>query len=217
MTTQTLKESTIPFTGFYESTHSYHVNEHLEQYFQDFEGSGELLEGAEDVMWNAIDYSKGYDIYAREYASNFIAFINEEYGLNLKTAVFDNMERPKEYNFTTDRLFIKLSLEDTQQLFNAVDKDDLKATIKARFTSYDGFISFYSNDIEEWLAKPLEDWDCNEIGTLFEALIGDDHDEHLNLWLVEYYQTQNEMESCISEEGWQFINSAYEAYEAKQA
>lgn len=48
--------------------------------------------------------------------------------------------------------------------------------IKKRFTSYDGFISFYSNRIEDWLDKPLTEWDHNELGTLLYALWDSDDD-----------------------------------------
>jgi hypothetical protein len=40
--------------------------------------------------------------------------------------------------------------------------------IKERHTSRDGFISFYSNNFDDWV-KPLSKYDHNELGTLLTA------------------------------------------------
>ncbi len=45
----------------------------------------------------------------------------------------------------------------------------LAQVIKERFTSRDGFLSGYRNELDSWLAKPLRDWDHNELGTLLIA------------------------------------------------
>ena len=50
-------------------------------------------------------------------------------------------------------------------------KDNLELYIKERFASYNGFISFYSNDINEWLVKPFPEWDLNELSSLFCAYV----------------------------------------------
>lgn len=42
----------------------------------------------------------------------------------------------------------------------------LAKVLMDRHTSYDGFHSFYTNDLSEWLDKPLEDWDHNELHSL---------------------------------------------------
>ncbi|WP_218012891.1 hypothetical protein, partial [Streptococcus salivarius] len=38
---------------------------------------------------------------------------------------------------------------------------------------YDGFISHYDNALDSWLAKPLQEWDHNEIETLLVAMTGE--------------------------------------------
>jgi hypothetical protein len=84
------------------------------------------------------------------------------------------MTRPREYNFATDRIFGFVSLATVQKLF-AISKADGHATlirlISERFTSRDGFASYYDNTIERWLAKPLRGWDHNEYGALLLAAI----------------------------------------------
>lgn len=84
-------------------------------------------------------------------------------------ARFESMESPREYNFTTDSVFADIPLKSLRAIFKRSADDgheSLSRIIRARFTSRSGFISFYSNDVADWLAKPLRDWDHNELGTL---------------------------------------------------
>ncbi|MDP3066217.1 MAG: hypothetical protein Q8N08_05695 [Methanobacteriaceae archaeon] len=92
---------------------------------------------------------------------------------------------PKYYNFETDKAYFKVIVDDEDyksfiaQIFDQYF-DELTKMIIDRHTSYDGFISFYSNDIEDWkLAQ--EDLDYNELHTIFSMLldIGGDREEYL--------------------------------------
>ena len=56
-----------------------------------------------------------------------------------------------------------------RDLLAKIDKDVFRSTIKERFTSRDGFISFYPNRVEDW--PDLEEWDHNHVGTLLEAYV----------------------------------------------
>ena len=63
---------------------------------------------------------------------------------------------PKEYNFTNDTIEADIEI-DPKDLLDAVDRHlpEFDQYIKDNFTSYDGFISFVSNDHIDWL-KDLE-------------------------------------------------------------
>lgn len=90
---------------------------------------------------------------------------------------FSALASPKHYNFETDRLFAWIPMAYLYLLMRESRRDEhrrLKARIKRDFTSCPGFHSFYSNDPDFWLAKPLSDWDHNEACTLIEAIL-DDH------------------------------------------
>ena len=82
---------------------------------------------------------------------------------------------PKYYNFETDRSFMTVCFN-TLKFNQFIDKvyntyyDELKTYIKDHFTSYDGFMSFYSPDIKEWKAKNY-DLDHNELSSIFQVLI----------------------------------------------
>lgn len=161
------KEIIIPFMGFYESIHESAIDSAFEQIF-DYDGDGEidLPQDKIDDFWseyNPIDWG----IY-KEYCSEYVNFIADEYEIKL---TYETMVSPREYNFTTDRIFAKIDDSEIESLFEKTDKEILKKLIVDKFTSYDGFSSFYSNNIDAWLAKPLLDWDHNELGTLLEAFI----------------------------------------------
>lgn len=87
---------------------------------------------------------------------------------------FDEMTSPREYNFETDRLFATVPAYIMRRLFAKSRREGhetLAAVILRRFTSRSGFISHYPASLADWLAKPLVDWDCNELGTLLLAAL----------------------------------------------
>ena len=99
-------------------------------------------------------------------------YIDEEYSRPSIRATFESMDSPREYNFTTDRLYANIPLAMMHLLFRksrAENHETLAAVIAERFTSRDGFISHYRRHLADWLEKPLSDWDHNELGTLLIA------------------------------------------------
>ena len=137
-----------------------------------------------EIFYWCADYKKIHEAAARSIADAWYGAANEEVGFDLGLT-FDEMVSPREYNFTTDRIFMSIPRNSVAKLFRisrAENHTKLREAIKDRFTSYDGFRSFYSNDLNDWLRKPLSSWDHNEIGTLLAALVGD-----LNADLQLYY------------------------------
>lgn len=155
-------ETTVPFSGFYYSVHDQEIDSCLEQYFSDDCGeciSPVLFQRALDQAdWTAI-----HNDYARQYVEGF----SEEFEVKLS---YKLMVSPREYNFTTDRLFAEIELSEVKRLFNLVPREVLEKAIKANFTSYDGFISYYSNDLNDW-PSDLSEWDHNQVGTLISAYV----------------------------------------------
>lgn len=175
----------IPFTGFYESWYSYELNNVEEQEVEHFCEKNEYIDKdwLANEMWRFQDISKAEAVICPEYVEAFNDFIFETFDLQLGLT-FSDMSSPKEYNFTTDRIFAHISDEAMCTLFNRVQEYGLlEKTIKQRFTSRDGFISFYSNRLEDWLCKPLSEWDHNELGTLLYALVADDNDFDYNMFI----------------------------------
>ncbi|MGX9389610.1 hypothetical protein ACWX0O_01670 [Nitrobacteraceae bacterium UC4449_H16] len=190
----------IPFPGFYESHYSAEIDDVAEreaEYFanerQDEDSiAPELRLTAEEygeILFNVTDYSAAYLTLSRDYCEAFDRLASEELGFKLDLK-YEEMTSPKFYNFETDRIFASISLATLGALFTMSATDDharLKACIKERFTSRSGFISFYDTSFEEWVAKPLDEWDHNETGTLLRAMLGEEFCEDRDLAL--YYAT----------------------------
>jgi hypothetical protein len=89
----------------------------------------------------------------------------------------ESLSSPREYNFTTDRLFVLIPEQECRRLHSELfDSEEFADVVDGWFSSRDGFASFYSNDLEseEW-RKPVEEWDHNQIGALLAALVDKEH------------------------------------------
>ncbi|MGX7874405.1 hypothetical protein ACVDG5_018085 [Mesorhizobium sp. ORM6] len=121
----------------------------------------------ETLGYAVADKRKAYNVNTRE-------MTEESYMRPSIRATFESMDSPREYNFTTDRLYAEIPLGMMQLLFRKSRTEKhatLAAVIAERFTSRDGFLSHYSRHLAEWLEKPLTDWDHNELGTLLIAVM----------------------------------------------
>lgn len=213
----------IPFSGFYHSLWSDAVDSEESSYAehraeQDREEIAEELRLSADdyagFLFDCTDYSTVYTEVARSYVSAFESVVNEQTGLALGLK-FEEMQSPREYNFTTDRIFCNISYMMALRMMVRSRKDGHKMLAKIiaeRFTSYDGFISSYRNRLDSWLAKPLADWDHNELGTLLRAVWAlspdfDDRDWNLAVYyeLVDRDGVSQEWESGVD---WEKFDSA---------
>lgn len=176
----------IPFPGFYESFYSDYLDceetDSLDFYYEKNGISDEIKEELADLMYKFCDRKAMELVVINEYVEAFNSYMYDKIDINLGLT-FSDMSSPKEYNFETDRIFCHISEEKANLLCSYVGEERLAKTIKARFTGYDGFISLYSNRIEDWLDKPLVEWDYNELGTLLYALWDSDDDWTLYLQL----------------------------------
>ena len=80
------------------------------------------------------------------------------------------MWSPRYYNFDHDRLYADIELADNWQSkmrhFMTENYDWLKDRIYEDWTSYDGFMSFMSNDIDEWGDYLFKQLDSRYISTM---------------------------------------------------
>jgi hypothetical protein len=196
----------IPFSGFYGSLWSDLIDHDYESWV---EGASERenedtpeplrLDDSElaDCLFWAMDYSAAYQEIAKDYSAAYNDWASEEIGFPLRMT-FEEMTSPREYNFATDRIFCHIPLSVVRRLFAISRKEGhsrLADMIKRRFTSYSGFISGYSNTLHDWLSKPLQDWDHNELGTLLLAVVGEPDDD-----LTIYYR--------LADNSWQYFETA---------
>uniref|UniRef100_E6VL25 Uncharacterized protein n=1 Tax=Rhodopseudomonas palustris (strain DX-1) TaxID=652103 RepID=E6VL25_RHOPX len=188
----------LPFPGFYNSLYSSEIDdieqqeaEYFSEHRQAEDGVPQELRVDQDkvteILFDVTDYSSAYLALAKTYAAAFDDVVSAELDLKL-SLVWEEMTSPREYNFETDRIFCSMPLSVAEELLRRSEAGEharLAEVIRERFTSRPGFSSFYSNDIADWLEKPLEDWDHNEVGTLLAAMMDDPNDRNLTI----YYTT----------------------------
>lgn len=147
--------TTIPFQGFYCSVHD-SLFDHVTDYiFEDSEDSEKI----DRINWQKLRL---------EYSKNWIECINHLFDLDLK---FESLKSSKYYNYETDRIFGYINKTDYKKIQKMINSERFNKYIKEQFTSRSGFISFYSNKIEDWKSKNFEDYDHNEIGSLLSVYL----------------------------------------------
>jgi len=123
MTTKTQKtEFSLAFGGFYHSEHSDNIDSREEMY---------------GYNWEDVDYKETHLNYCNAYLNK----LSEELEINLK---FIQLDSPREYNFTTDKIVCSISNKDFKALLDAYDTKELFNYIEEHSKSRDGFYSFYS-------------------------------------------------------------------------
>lgn len=96
---------------------------------------------------------------AREHAERYVEEIASELGLDMELVSF-SIQCPKEYNFESERLECVVEIKDFNELMEKIDammnrseyRAPLGRIIFDKHSSRDGFISFMSNDIEQWMS-----------------------------------------------------------------
>jgi hypothetical protein len=139
------------FPGYYNSYLSDMVDQEVEMYLED---SGKTYDDIEDNL----DYRAAYLAIARQWVKKF----NDITGFNIE---FVEMESPREYNFTTDKLVGLIPLEEVEKARYTAHNNlqEFQDALDMYFKSYDGFMSFYSNNIDDYIDKPTDELDHNEV------------------------------------------------------
>ena len=151
----TIDIKVLGFTGFYQGIWDQSENEwtktHEMKYgeYEDFES----LHMIED--WG---FPENYHVeVGKLFAEEYVDMINEVLGLNVKLIKSD-VSYPREYNFRTDEIYATIEIDDYDAMIerlssiasDPVYRTELADIIKKNHSSCSGFISFMSNDIEEW-------------------------------------------------------------------
>lgn len=135
------------FHGFYDSIWSALWDNDLEDLAQEHHVTE--LDG-----WVAKDIKGTEQEICERYAALALDEMNSALGLNLVAKLVD-VWSPREYNFYTDRIYVSIDIsdEDVERVVHLMlaDYNRLQNVIHDRHTSHSGFISFMSNDIDDWL------------------------------------------------------------------
>ena len=151
------------FEGFYNSYLD--LSENIEV------GEGENFsmneEQFDEIDWKATNnnVSKFYLKYIKDELKDFF---NEIGIINLD---FVKVDSPKYYNYSTDKLVCNIEVNKNKFL-TELQKYNFEAWrqfLKNNFTSYDGFISFYPNDPNEWTELITEKFENDNV--IIETLL----------------------------------------------
>ena len=160
------------FTGFYESLHTYAIDSEVESSVSADNGgfideSDELAVEAQNAFYYTNNMLQDY---AKEYVGTWNWHIKRELGFDLK-AEFAELWSPREYNFETDRIFVKVPEKTIQHMIETLDHKVWADLIKTRLAPRDGFAPFYSNDVrsDDWDLTQYKDWGPAKLELLCEA------------------------------------------------
>jgi hypothetical protein len=185
-TTETLTETVsaaLPwFPGFYDSSLDSLMDRTIEQ---EMEATGET----HDQIMDRYSWTLAAGAIAKAWVKAFA----KETGIPME---YEELVSPREYNSTTDRLFVRIPIDAIEKIAAEMDDKPLRETIRANHSSRSGFVSFYADDLDdaEW-QMPVREWDHNQLQTLLEAKLiqedlecGDFQDdlyEEVSMWCPE--------------------------------
>lgn len=191
-TIQKTKNILIPFEGFYNTSASDRVEniafwnyisekgiqEDAEHVYMDC--PDDLTEAEYSDFWNNY-FPEHYKEIQEETAKAYMDALGGELGIKL---TFESIDSPRQYNYTTDRLFCDADEAELLHLYNRTDKKILSEVIKERHTSRPGFSSYYDNEItaESW--QDPEKYDHNQWQTVIEANIKQNEVELSDLYYI---------------------------------
>ena len=153
------------FPGFYETplencdTDYYAIKNELE-YYQEMNP---------DLTEDDLDFD--YEGYRKAIMEAFIDAWRDEAPKDVVENVeFDHLASPRYYNFENDDLYglitFKEGWEDAMRNFMANNREWLRDRIHRQWSSRDGFVSFMSNDLNDWPRYLFNENDSRYLGTM---------------------------------------------------
>jgi hypothetical protein len=170
------KSTTVPFSGFYESVHMGLIDSEIESEMEhDDLTESDINPNYRQMM---VEYSKEYTAWWFHELKNHIKMVN------CIQYTWVELNSPKEYNFTTDRIFVDISVSSLAVIHDYVVNclwDEFADYVRYALMPRSGFIPFYTNKAVNWGDLPA--WDHNQIGLMLSFLdthfeIGQDSEFH---------------------------------------
>lgn len=183
-------EIEVPFCGLYNTVFDAEINFRLDNEATNLLEQDEFGESYPDLehqdvvegFHHVADFSDVHTGIAKTYVDSFFKKVREKTDIDIGSHEYSGMVSPKQYNFSNDRVFAKVPLSKMQAMFESHKEDsfkNLKKIIEHRHTSRDGFASYYSAEVKDWLEKPLVEWDHNELSTLLIATLDNEIHDYL--------------------------------------
>lgn len=161
------------FPGFYESIFC-----NSDEFIDDeYELKGLLEEIVIDEKLEVVYEYENFEQYKKDVSKTYLEYYVEKIIDCLPSKISDadyfkfeiiddedNIEviSPKYYNYRTDSCYclVETNIETLQELknFGLQNEEDVQEYLRNHFTSYDGFCSFISNDIEYWKQLDIKEY-----------------------------------------------------------
>lgn len=192
------------FPGFYGTIFEPEESQEIEYINQERKDKG-----LRELNFDAFQFNyKEYEIEISKKCCDFIEEKLKELGIEC-TIKFEGLDSPREYNFRNDVINCEISLDLKEVKKQLIDnKDKLSQYFKDKFTSCDGFISFWSNDINDW----INDFDTADhtysIGAVLESILmlnDEDNDLYDHMY---YYASERVYLQCDNYD--ELVNPSYE-------
>ena len=174
------------FWGFYESFYTEADTYSIGDWYYNGDMDEETEELFDEFMNSEFDYTLDEDknkIFEKNvgeyYTDNFDKMMKDAIP-SWKGSAFVEIESPRYYNYSTDRIFAKTVIDDAvaEEIKEYIEsnKAAFDNFISDKFRVRDGFIPFYSNDPDQWM-KSLKDMDHNELCAVFEFILDNEYDD----------------------------------------
>ncbi len=146
----------------------------------------------DDCEWN---YPAFYETLSKDIAGTVSEYLKKAGFIN--GYEFEKLSSPREYNFANDAIHITYELtrenEETVTKYLKKNKKDLAKYLEDHYTSYDGFFSSYSNDVDVWLNDDYLTHQ-HKLGAMLNFilkhhLLEEENTDDLDMWL--YAQTND--------------------------
>lgn len=203
-----ISRSWLPcFQGFYENWHWEPDFEYLQQDFEEQHGyKGEL--------WEQFDYQKWHSHIAKE-----LCDVVEHYLKDYVTSItYEKTKSPKYYNFETDAIHCEITFKPKAiRDYLYKNKEAFDNYLHDNYSSRDGFMSFHSNNFEEWESETdnfkdlTNDHKCGAIlnficeqeeideDLLYECLQDNDLLNSYDFFFEEFYQKLGGVDNFVHE------------------
>ena len=128
-------EFNLNFGGFYESIHSYMIDDSIANYYD--KDIDDIYEN--DKIYNQIDFKAMQKNYCIEWLNEYLKIVDNH---NLLGVKFKGINSPEYYNYETDKINASINESIVDRLIKNANHD-LIEYINENSQSYDGFNSWY--------------------------------------------------------------------------
>lgn len=142
------------FRGFYNS----HWSE------PSFYGEEDIFDLPKDKeFWEFVDWKRYYNHISKEMCYEVQSLLSDF----VSDIEFERLVSPKYYNFSNDTIYCEITFDEDKVMQYIKDNyEKFSEYIRYAYTSRDGFISFHSNDPQDW----MKDWDEHKVGSILQFI-----------------------------------------------